>query len=100
MSAEEFRRHAHAVVDWIAGYLDDPERFAVLPAVRPGDVARALPVHAPAEGEPFDALLADFERLIAPATTHWNHPGFFGYFATSGSAPGTPSHNTGRTAPS
>jgi aromatic-L-amino-acid decarboxylase len=56
--------------------------------VAPGDLTRALPPHPPEQAEPFDAVIGDFERLIVPALTHWNHPGFFGYFAISASPPG------------
>jgi aromatic-L-amino-acid decarboxylase len=55
----------------------------VLSRAEPGDLIRALPDHPPAEGESFDAILADFERLIVPGITHWNHPRFFAYFAIS-----------------
>ena len=48
----------------------------------------ALPASAPADGEPFDAIFSDFERILVPGLTHWNHPGFFAYFAITGSAPG------------
>jgi aromatic-L-amino-acid decarboxylase len=51
-------------------------------------VRRALPAAAPERGEPFDAILDDFERILVPGLTHWNHPGFFAYFAISASAPG------------
>ena len=88
MDSGEFRRHGHALVDWIAEYLATPERYPVLPGVAPGDVRRALPAAPPEHGEPFDAIFADFERLLVPALTHWNHPGFFGYFAITASAPG------------
>ncbi len=88
MSAEEFRRHAHRLVDWIAEYLHDNERYPVLSRVQPGDVARQLPAHPPEHGEPFDRVIDDFERTIVPGLTHWNHPGFFAYFAITGSAPG------------
>ena len=71
---------------WIARYLEQPQAYRVMPQVRPGDVAAALPEHAPEAGEPFEEIFADFERIIVPATTHWNHPRFFAYFATS-SAP-------------
>src|SRR5262249_47506661 len=64
------------------------ERFPVLPKVAPGDLVRALPTEAPLRGEDFGKVLDDFERLIVPAATHWNHPGFFGYFAISASGPG------------
>jgi aromatic-L-amino-acid/L-tryptophan decarboxylase len=84
---DDFRRHGYALVDWIAEYLADPTRYPVLPRVAPGDVRKALPAAAPETGEPFDAIFADFERVLVPALTQWNHPGFFGYFATSSSAP-------------
>jgi len=35
-----------------------------------------------------ETILSDVDRLITPALTHWNHPSFFAYFATSSSAPG------------
>jgi aromatic-L-amino-acid decarboxylase len=88
MDAETFRRSAHQVVEWIADYLEHAERYPVLSRVQPGDIRRGLPASAPAEGEPFDRIFADFERLILPGITHWNHPGFFAYFAITGSAPG------------
>ena len=69
---------------WIDEYFAHPERYRVLPSVRPGDVVAALPAEAPERGEPFDDIMEDFERIVVPATTHWNHPRFFAYFSTSG----------------
>jgi aromatic-L-amino-acid decarboxylase len=88
MNPDEFRKHGYAVVDWVAEYLAQPERYPVLPRMQPGDLRKALPGSAPEEGEPFDRIFADFERQIVPALTHWNHPGFFAYFAISSSEPG------------
>ncbi|HEX7242753.1 MAG TPA: pyridoxal-dependent decarboxylase [Longimicrobiaceae bacterium] len=88
MDPEEFRRHAHAVADWMADYLRDPGRFPVLAQVQPGDTAAKLPEAAPEHGEDMEAILRDFEDTILPGVTHWNHPGFFAYFAITGSAPG------------
>jgi aromatic-L-amino-acid decarboxylase len=85
---KDFRQHAHRLADWIADYLDNPERFPVLSRVRPGEIRDALPAQAPEHGEDFDAIFADFERIILPGVTHWNHPGFFAYFAITSSAPG------------
>jgi aromatic-L-amino-acid decarboxylase len=87
-SHEDFRQQAHRLADWIADYLENPERYPVLPRVAPGDIRKALPTHAPEHGESFDAIFADFERVLVPGLTHWNHPGFFAYFAISSSAPG------------
>ena len=88
MDPEAFRREAHRLADWIADYLADPERYPVLSRVAPGDIVRALPSDAPEQGESFDRIFEDFERVILPGITHWNHPGFFAYFAITGSAPG------------
>ena len=88
MDPAEFRKHGHELVEWIADYLADPERYPVLPRVAPGDVARALPSSAPESGQAFEDIFRDFERIIVPALTHWNHPGFFAYFAITASAPG------------
>lgn len=88
MDPAEFRRHGHALIDWIADYLAGSERYPVLARVQPGDVRRALSERPPAHGEPFEAIWADFERVLVPALTHWNHPGFFAYFAISASGPG------------
>jgi aromatic-L-amino-acid decarboxylase len=88
MDPDDFRRDAHRLVDWIADYLAHSERYPVLSRVRPGQIASALPRDAPADGESFDTIFADFERILLPGITHWNHPGFFAYFAITGSAPG------------
>jgi aromatic-L-amino-acid decarboxylase len=73
------------VAAWIDAYLAHPERYPVLPQIKPGDVAARLPAHAPEAGESFETILEDFDRLIVPGITHWNHPRFFAYFATSSS---------------
>ena len=88
MDPETFRREGYRVVDWIAGYLANPDRYPVLSRVKPGDVRDSLPAAAPERGEAFAAILDDFDRLIVPGITHWNHPGFFAYFALTGSGPG------------
>jgi len=88
MNSDEFRKHGHALVDWIAEYLEHSEDYPVLATVAPGDIVRALPADAPEDPEPFDRILADFERVLLPGITHWNHPGFFAYFAITGSPPG------------
>jgi len=87
MDPESFRRFGHRVIDWVADYLRDPETWRVLPDLNPGEFRRAVPERAPETGEPFERILDDFERLVPPATTHWNHPGFLAYFATSASGP-------------
>jgi aromatic-L-amino-acid decarboxylase len=88
MDAATFRKHGHELVEWIAGYLEHPERYPVLARVAPGDIASALPAEAPEDPELFADIMADFERVLVPGLTHWNHPGFLAYFGTTGSPPG------------
>jgi aromatic-L-amino-acid decarboxylase len=85
---EAFRRDAHRLVDWIADYLANTERYPVLTPFAPGHVRESLPAHPPESPEPFEAVLKDVEEIIAPGLTHWNHPGFLAYFASSASGPG------------
>jgi aromatic-L-amino-acid/L-tryptophan decarboxylase len=87
MHPDEFRRHAHVLVDWMADYLRDVGTLPVTPAVTPGDIRRQVPDAPPLDPEPFDALFADFRRVILPGMTHWNHPGWFAYFPGNNSAP-------------
>ena len=79
----EFREAFDRAAAWIEAYYADPRRFPVLSRARPGELRAALPGEAPEEPESLDAIFADFERLIVPGITHWNHPRFFAYFAIS-----------------
>ena len=88
MSKEDFRRLGHDLIDWIADYFDNIDERPVLPAIEPGDLKAKLPTVPPAKGEPMEKIIEDVDRLIVPALTHWCHPSFFAYFATSTSAPG------------
>jgi len=88
MPDEEFRPAAHAVADWIAEYLRDVDRYPVLAQIQPGEIKGKLPDAIPDEGESMEGILRDFEEIILPGITHWNHPSFHAYFSITGSAPG------------
>jgi aromatic-L-amino-acid/L-tryptophan decarboxylase len=87
MTPEQFRQHGHEVVDWIADYWTRIATFPVRSPVAPGDVRESLPASPPEQGEPFSAVLGDLERVVLPGVTHWQHPGFFGYFPANTSGP-------------
>src|SRR5664279_3083498 len=87
MSPEEFRRWGHAVVDWVADYQKRVESLPVLSVVQPGQIRASLPAEPPLRGEPFDAILADVEKLIMPGITHWQSPNFFAFFPANNSGP-------------
>ncbi len=87
MTPEQFRRHGRAVVDWIADYYERIETLPVLSQVQPGQIRQALPAEPPTEGESFDAILRDMNKVILPGVTHWQSPNFFAYFPANASGP-------------
>jgi aromatic-L-amino-acid decarboxylase len=88
MTPEDFRLYGHQAIEWVATYLEDSGCSPVLPNVKPGELTDSLPASGPEHGEPMNVILADFRRLIVPAMTHWNHPGFLAYFANSATGEG------------
>jgi len=87
MTAEEFRRHGHQVVDWVADYWSGLADRRVTPDLPPGAVAARLPAGPPADGEAFDAIVADLDTVVVPGLTHWQHPDFYAYFPANTSGP-------------
>jgi aromatic-L-amino-acid/L-tryptophan decarboxylase len=87
MSPQEFRRHGHAVVDWVAAYLEHVEELPVRSRVAPGDIRAKLPERPPELPEPFEAMLTDVEEIVLPGITHWQSPGFYAYFPCNSSGP-------------
>ena len=83
-----FREDGAAALEWAASYLERLRELPVLAQVEPGEIQRALPSTPPEVGEPFSAVLRDLDDVLLPGITHWQHPGFFAYFATTGSEPG------------
>jgi aromatic-L-amino-acid decarboxylase len=87
MTPEEFRRQGYAMVDWLADYFSRVESFPVMSRVKPGEIRAQLPPSAPQQGEDFDRIFADIDRIIMPGITHWQSPGFHAYFPCNGSGP-------------
>lgn len=84
----DFRRIGHELIDWIADYLENTEQYPVLSRSQPGEIRAQLPAAPPVQPESLDSMMADFQRIILPGITHWNHPNFYAYFSNTGSAPG------------
>ena len=87
MSPDEFRRRGREVVDWVADYMERVGDLPIRSTVEPGDIERQLPLVAPDAPESFDALLADLDDVVLPGITHWQSPGWFGYFPANVSGP-------------
>lgn len=87
MNNDEFRYTAHKFVDWIADFFESIEDLDVMPKTEPGDIKQTLPLHPPAESENMEEIFKDFQKLIIPGITHWQHPSFFAYFPANSSPP-------------
>ena len=87
MSPEEFRQSGYEAVDWVADYMARLSDLPVMAEVKPGDVRKKLPIEPPARSENFAAMLADLDRVVVPALTHWQAPGMYGYFPANTSGP-------------
>jgi aromatic-L-amino-acid decarboxylase len=87
MTPDEFRKHAHELVEWMAGYMEKVEEYPVKSSVKPGEVFSKLPNSPPQKPESFESFIKDFEEIIMPGITHWQSPNFFAYFPANTSPP-------------
>lgn len=87
MTPGEFRKYAHELVDWMADYMENVEKFPVKSQVKPREIFNKLPASPPPEPEKFEALMQDLEEIIMPGITHWQSPSFFAYFPANTSPP-------------
>jgi aromatic-L-amino-acid decarboxylase len=85
MPVFDFRQWAHRAADWAADYRAGLRERKVRAPLTPGVVAKALPPSPPEQPETMEAIFADFERLVVPHMTHWQHPRFFAYFPANAS---------------
>ena len=87
MTPDEFRRHGHDVVEWVAAYMERVGELPIASRVEPGEIRALLPQAPPEEPEPFAALLRDLDDVVLPGITHWQAPGWFAYFPANASGP-------------
>lgn len=88
MPSEEFRKSGYQLVDWIADYLKEIEKYPPLSQVNPGDILKRIPQSPPQAGEDIENVLKDVDKILIDGITHWNHPGFMAYFNSTSSGPG------------
>jgi aromatic-L-amino-acid decarboxylase len=87
MNIDEFRKHGHELIDWIASYYEHIEELPVKPNVEPYEIYNKLTQEPPDHGEPFEDIFEDFNEKVLTGITHWQHPKFFGYFPANASFP-------------
>jgi aromatic-L-amino-acid decarboxylase len=84
---ELFREFGYKFVDWVADYMSELENFPVRSQVQPGDIRSQLPDGPPNQSEAMERIFHDFEEIILPGITHWQHPSWFAYFPANNSPP-------------
>ena len=87
MDTKQFRKHGHEMVDWVADFMDNIEKYPVHPDIQPGEIKAKLPKEAPIKGEEMKDIFNDFQNVIMPGITHWQHPYWFAYFPANNSPP-------------
>ena len=87
MEIEDFRQQAHQFVDWMADYLQSVEEYPVRAQVAPGATAASLATAPPQQSEAMADIFRDFQDVVMPGITHWQHPRFFAYFPANSSPP-------------
>ncbi|CBI30965.3 unnamed protein product, partial [Vitis vinifera] len=88
LNHQEFRRQGHMIIDMLADYYRDIEKYPVRSQVEPGYLRQLIPEDAPDYPEPIETILQDVQRDIVPGLTHWQSPNYFAYFPSSGSIAG------------
>jgi len=87
MDLQDFRRHGHALIDWMADYFENVDKKPVVSPVKPGEMLAQFPLDPPESPVDFDRLMDDFNKIIMPGITHWQHPGWHAYFTANNSYP-------------
>ncbi|MGR3614726.1 MAG: pyridoxal phosphate-dependent decarboxylase family protein [Paracoccaceae bacterium] len=87
MKLDEFADWGHKIIDWSRNYYETVRDRPVRAQVEPGDTLNALPLSPPDAGEKMEDIFRDFEEIVMPGMTHWQHPRFFAYFATNATPP-------------
>ncbi len=87
MTSQEFRKHAHKFIDWMADYMESTEKYPVKSQVKPGEIFKSISDIPPETGESMNDIFSDFQKLILPGMTHWQSPNFFAYFPANSSYP-------------
>ena len=80
MDRDTFERWSRRAAEWGVTYREGLGERPVRARTAPGEIYRAIPDTPPEIGAAMDDIFADFEELIVPGMTHWQHPRFFAYF--------------------
>ena len=85
MNHDDLRHWSKRAADWAHDYHAELRDQKVRAPLIPGAISRQLPPSPPEAAEPIEAIFADFDRIVPPGLTHWQHPRFFAYFPANAS---------------
>lgn len=88
MPADEFRKSGYEMINWIADYLENIEKYPVLPNIKYGEIKNDIQKNPPSTGDAELNFLKDVDNKLMKGITHWNHPNFMAYFNSTSSGPG------------
>ena len=87
MQWDEFSKWGRKISEWASDYHQTLRTLPVRAQTAPGATKAQLPVSPPEAGEDMDTIMGDFERIVMPGMTHWQHPRFFAYFPANAAPP-------------
>ncbi|KUJ73251.1 amino acid decarboxylase [Ruegeria marisrubri] len=87
MKWTEFADWGTKIAEWTQDYHLTVGDRPVRARTEPGEVLNALPEMPPETPEAMEDIFRDFEEIVMPGITHWQHPRFFAYFNSNASAP-------------
>ncbi|MBO9446389.1 pyridoxal-dependent decarboxylase [Ruegeria sp. R14_0] len=87
MDWDEFAQWGQQISKWAADYHQTLSERPVRAQTAPGDISSQLEPSPPETGQPMEAIMGDFERIVMPGMTHWQHPRFFAYFPANAAPP-------------
>ena len=87
MKWDEFAEWGRQIADWGRDYHEGLRDRPVRAQTRYGEITAQLPKTAPEGPEAMEQIFGDFEKIVMPGMTHWQHPRFFAYFPANASPP-------------
>ncbi len=88
MPVDKFKENGYKMIDWIANYLSEIEKYPVLPQIKYGEIKNSIQKNPPLTGEMTENIFTDLDEVLMKGITHWNHPDFMAYFNSTSSGPG------------
>ena len=87
MDWDDFKDWSTKAAAWGADYHKTLRDRPVRAQITPGDTLAKLPLAPPETAQPIEDIWTDFQDIVMPGITHWQHPRFFAYFNSNAAPP-------------